>query len=452
MVRVEAVEALSEVVRRSDLVPAGSHGVAMVSGGADSACLAAGLTRALGPERVHALHVNYGLRPTSERDEKNCRRLCAALRIDLHVERVRLPDSGNLQDAARRARYEAAERLRERTAGDWVATGHTRTDLAETFLYRLAASPGSRPLLGMRARSGWVVRPLLALERDDSRAFAAESGLPYDDDETNADVAYARNRIRARVLPELEQVGPSAQRNIAETQAEMLEEAGLVERIGLDALERAGAGAGATAVRPIDLAWGGAALARVCMRMLAERAAGRTVALNRRRTAEIMRLAGQPAGGTVELGGGVKAVCEGGWVSFQVAGALDASPTVRPAVSMSVPGACRVGDWEVKAHVADARDRIDPGLSTLDARALGGSVEVRTWREGDRIRPLGMRGTKTLGDLFTDRGVPRALRDSLPVVVAGGRIAWVAGVAISDDFRLSGAGGETVVLTARPAA
>ncbi|UJA20707.1 tRNA lysidine(34) synthetase TilS [Thermoleophilia bacterium SCSIO 60948] len=450
--RVEAVEALSEVVRRSRLVPDGTHGVAMISGGADSACLAAGLTRALGPERVHALHVNYGLRPTSDRDEATCRRLCAALRIDLHVERVRLPASGNLQDAARQARYDAAERLRERTAGDWIATGHTRTDLAETFIYRLAASPGSRSLLGMRARNGWVVRPLLALERDDSRAFAAESGLAYDDDESNADLGYARNRIRARVLPELEAVGERAQRNIAETQAEMLEEAGLIERVALDALERAGAGAGATAVRPIELSWGGAALARVCMRMLAERAAGRTVALNRRRTAEILRLSQSPEGGTVEIGGGVRAVCESGWVRFEVAGALDASPAVHPAVSMSVPGACRVGDWEVQAQVAGVSDRIEPGLSTLDARALGGSVEVRTWREGDRIRPLGMRGTKTLGDLFTDRGVPRSLRDSLPVVVAGGRIAWVAGVAISDDFRLPVTGGETVVLTARPAA
>ena len=77
-----------------------------------------------------------------------------------------------------------------------------------------------------------------------------------------------------------------------------------------------------------------------------------------------------------------------------------------------------------------------PDLATLDAEALRGPVEVRTWRDGDRIRPLGMGGTKTLGDLFTDRGVPRSLRRSLPVVTVGGEIAWVAGVAVSESFRL----------------
>ena len=72
------------------------------------------------------------------------RALCAKLRIDLHVERPKLGD-GNLQANAREARYAAAERLRERLGGEWIATGHTRTDLAETFLYRLATSPGTQP-------------------------------------------------------------------------------------------------------------------------------------------------------------------------------------------------------------------------------------------------------------------------------------------------------------------
>jgi tRNA(Ile)-lysidine synthase len=75
-------------------------------------------------------------------------------------------------------------------------------------------------------------------------------------------------------------------------------------------------------------------------------------------------------------------------------------------------------------------------------------VVVRTWREGDRIRPLGMHGTKTLQDLFTDRRVPRSLRHRLPVVIAGERVAWVAGVAVSEEFRLSHANGDAVVLSA----
>jgi tRNA(Ile)-lysidine synthase len=67
---------------------------------------------------------------------------------------------------------------------------------------------------------------------------------------------------------------------------------------------------------------------------------------------------------------------------------------------------------------------------------------------GDRIRPLGLDGTKTLQDLFTDSRVPRSLRHTLPVVAAGERIAWVAGVAVSEEFKLRPDSSRAAVLTA----
>jgi tRNA(Ile)-lysidine synthase len=94
-------------------------------------------------------------------------------------------------------------------------------------------------------------------------------------------------------------------------------------------------------------------------------------------------------------------------------------------------------------------DPAGPDLATLDAEALGEEVVVRGWRQGDKMRPLGMDGTKSLQDLFTDRGVPRSLRHSLPVVTAAGRVVWVAGVAVSEDFRLGPEAAEVAVLTAR---
>jgi tRNA(Ile)-lysidine synthase len=91
---------------------------------------------------------------------------------------------------------------------------------------------------------------------------------------------------------------------------------------------------------------------------------------------------------------------------------------------------------------------IGPDVATLDAAALGERLEVRAWRDGDRMRPLGLEGTKSLQDLFTDSHVPRSLRHGLPVVVAGGRIAWVAGVAVSEEFKLGPGSSRAAVLTA----
>jgi tRNA(Ile)-lysidine synthase len=159
-----------------------------------------------------------------------------------------------------------------------------------------------------------------------------------------------------------------------------------------------------------------------------------------------MRLAARAEGGEVDLGHGVRASCEHGLIRFLVASETDAAPA--PAL-LRVPGSCRFGHWEVRAEVHPGSvEPAGPDLATLDAEALGEDLVVRTWKEGDRMRPLGMGGTKTLQDLFADRGVPRSLRHHLPVVTAGGRVVWVAGVAVSEDFRLGPGTRTATVLTA----
>lgn len=457
MLPAAAIEALAEVVGRTGLAPPRSSGIVLVSGGADSACAAAALARLLGHEAVAALHVNYALRLDSDEDERAARALCAKLLIDLHVERPEL-GPGNVQARAREARYAAAERLRERLGADWIATGQTRTDVAETMLYRLAVSPGTRPLLGLAPRSGRVIRPLHAVSRAETRATAAAAALPFRDDPTNATDRYARNRIRAEVLPVLTEIGAEAERNLAATHAELHEEAELLAGLVEEALRDAGVGPAATEIAATRLEPLGTGLRRLTLRELAERAAGRPVPLNRSRAAAIARLAADPEGGIVELGGGLEARCEAGRVRFAVAaGAVvsEGEGAGLAPVRMSVPGRARFGDWELIAEIcAEAKAAAEPGpsLATLDAAALGPQLEVRAWRHGDRIRPLGLGGSKSLQDLFTDHGVPRSERARVPVVTAGGRVAWVAGVAISEEFRLGERSGDVAVIRVRPAA
>src|SRR6476469_7285352 len=215
------LSSLAEAVGTSALVGEGESVLALTSGGADSAALAAGLVEALGPSRVTALHLNYRLRADSDADEAVCRELCSRFAIELLVDRPELPGEGNLQAVARDARDEAAERLRRERRIDLVATGHTRTDLSETVLYRLAASPGGRALQGLRPRRGAVVRPLLAMSRERVRQLAVEADLPFRDDPSNEEPVFARNRIRNEVLPVLREIAPDAEANIAETQAEL---------------------------------------------------------------------------------------------------------------------------------------------------------------------------------------------------------------------------------------
>ncbi|HEY7121845.1 MAG TPA: tRNA lysidine(34) synthetase TilS [Solirubrobacterales bacterium] len=437
-----AFSALARTVRDSGLIAGGSRGIVLVSGGADSAATAAALVEVLGPEHVIALHLNYRLRPDSDRDEEVARELSFSLGVELEVERPEIGE-GNVQAEAREARYQAAERLRQSRGADWIATGHTRTDLAETVLYRLATSPGRRALLGLRPRRGEVVRPLLALDGDEVRRLASEAGLPFIDDPTNAEPLYARNRIRNEVLPVLREIGPGADATIAETQAELAEEGEALEREAEQVLSESGADA-AGAINRDALAPLHPAIRRLVLRGLAERAAGAAVPLSRERSAQIWRLLNEPEGGVIELGGRVEAQIEGGHVRFTT------GPAAEPAAAaLSIPGKCRFGSWEVRAELTTGVPAAEgPDLAVLDPAALGGALTVRGWRDGDRMHPLGLGGSKSLQDLFTDRKVPRSLRHALPVVTSADQIVWIAGVAVSDEFAAKAGASESAVLSA----
>jgi tRNA(Ile)-lysidine synthase len=400
-----------EAARDSGLVREGEPLLVMLSGGGDSVCLLEVATR-LGA-RVTALHVNYGLREGADADEAFCRELCERLGVELAVEQVGLPEGGNLMDRAREARYGLAERHAE---SDYAAA-HTASDQAETVLYRLAVSPGRRALLGMAPRRGRLVRPLLTVTRAEIRDYLRGRGLDWREDPTNADRRFARPRVRHDVLEGLRSLGPAVERTIAETALQLRDESEVLDSAAAEALEGLGGG---PAISVADLRAQPPALARLVLRELA----GRSVS---RGEADAILALGEGGGtSSLDLGDGLRAVAEYGTLRFTRA--ADAAPPAP--VELAVPGSARFGDWELSASLGA------PG--EVSVRELGPSVLVRPWRDGDRMRPVGLGGSKSLQDLFTDRKVPRALRRTLPVVEADGEIVWVAGVALDERFAAPG--------------
>ena len=435
--RVRAAVEASGTLSGGDRTPAIEPRVlVMVSGGADSVCLLHVTVQLLGAARVHALHVNHGLRPAAPDDERFCADLCARFGVELHIERVEIPAQGNTEALAREARYEAAERVRASAELDLIATGHTATDQVETILYRLASSPGRRALLGMEPIRGRLARPLLSVPRADTRAYCAEAGVPWVEDESNADRRLARNLLRLEVLPLLREINAGADGNVLATAAQLRDEAQVLEQAVQEALQRTGAGGVPPAVDAGRLAAEPSPVRRLLLRRLAEAAAGSTVALGPEEARAIERLAERGGSGTVDLGGGLHATVEYGIVRF---GRKWADGPPPPPAVLAIPGRCLFGEWEV---VSERDPRVPAGdLGSVDgpmlaADRLAHTLTVRAWRDGDRMKPLGLEGTKTLQDLFGDRKVPRSLRRSLPVVESDGEIAWVAGVAVSERFRV----------------
>jgi tRNA(Ile)-lysidine synthase len=410
-----------EAARESGLIRPGAPLLVMVSGGGDSVALLDIAVR-LGAS-LTALHVNYGLREDSGLDQALVERLCGERKIQLTVESVELGSEGNLQDRARAARYALAEQLAE---GDYAAA-HTASDQAETVLYRLAVSPGSRALHGMAPRRGRLVRPLLAVTRDELRDYLRGRGLEWREDPSNADRRFARARVRHDVLEALRELSPAVERTIAETARQLRDEAEVLDAAVSEVLKELGGGA---AVSLDALREHPPALQRLVLRRLAgDRPVPDSVLeLDDRGTKSL------------DLGDGLRAVSEYGTLRF--ARSPEAEPP--PPVQLAVPGRARFGDWEVEARL-DA-----PG--EVSVTELGPAVTVRAWRDGDRMRPAGLAGSKSLQDLFTDRKVPRALRRTLPVIEAHGEIVWVAGVAVDERFAADEDTPGAVALSARSVA
>ncbi len=408
-----------EAARASGLVLGGEPLLVMLSGGGDSVCLLDVALR-LGA-RVRALHVNYGLREGADDDAAFVEQLCRRLGVPLALERVALEEGGNLQERARQMRYALAERHAE---ADYAA-GHTASDQAETVLYRLAVSPGSRALHGMPARRGRLVRPLLGATREEVRDYLRSRGLSWREDPSNADRRFARARVRHELLEALRSVGPAPERTIAETARQLREEAEVLDAAVSRALEELGGG---PAVSLAALREQPPAVRRLVLRRLA----------GDRPVPESVMDVGERGTTSIELGDGLRAVAEYGTLRFTRAREIEAPKPVE----LTVPGRVGFGDWEVEAAL-DA-----PGDVSVRAHLLGVTATVRAWREGDRMRPLGLGGTKSLQDLFTDRKVPRELRRTLPVVEAHGEIVWVAGVALDERFAADEAAPGTVGLSA----
>ena len=312
------VAAVDRALRASGIPARGSALVVGLSGGADSVALTdalAALRRRRGL-RLVAAHLDHGLRPGSADDAEFCAALCRRLDVpfrrgeaDVRARAAR--ERGGLEQAARRERYSFLRRVRDDEKATAIAVAHTRDDQAETLLLRLLRGAGATGLAGMRPRNGDLLRPLLAVSREEVLAHLRERGLGWREDPSNADPAHRRNRVRHELLPYLEErFNPAIRAALARTAGLLADEAAHVRQEADEHLAIAARQEGdALVLARAPLAAAPPAVARAVLRQALLRTGGlaQVGALHVERVLELAR-AKAPSGRRLPLPGGREAL------------------------------------------------------------------------------------------------------------------------------------------------
>jgi tRNA(Ile)-lysidine synthase len=472
------LDTVRDAIRKQGLLRAGERVGVAVSGGADSVALLlllAELRKELGIV-LSAVHFNHKLRgKDSDGDEKFAARLAEKYGLAFHAGRADIAaraksNKGNLEDTARRARYDFFARLVEDGRVDKVVVAHTADDQAETVLAHILRGTGLAGLGGIHPTVGHVVRPLLGMRRAELRAYLRAKKQTWREDATNRDTTRMRAHIRKKLLPILEkQFQPAVVQHLT-----TLAELARADEAFLDALveERVRAciekdthsatirardlldfrayttreeKANAEAQRTLRSAEeeNFAVSGRIVRRIVGE-LKPREGQLNAAHVRSILELAARGENGKcLLLPGGLEVRREQDRLIFctrdsvaQHRRPLEFERAINfhgTEVDVSVPElGCvfrfRVIDWPAKRGDTIEREFV------LDRDALQSPLVLRNWRAGDKLRPCGHRSAHKLKRLLNQKRVSRWERDGWPVLTSGGVLAWARGFPAGAEF------------------
>ncbi len=426
--------------RQESILQRGERALVALSGGADSVCLLLVLLRMRVP--VVAAHCNFHLRgEESMRDEHFVRNLCARLHVRLLVtdfdvdERMRL-FGDSVEMACRNLRYEWFERMRVEHGCDVVAVAHHADDNVETFLLNAVRGSGIAGLSAIHPVNGHIVRPLLCVSRSSIVSWLEACHQPFVVDSTNLENDVKRNRLRNAVLPVLYSQLPEARRTLPLTISHVYDCYGLYR----EAVSKLSLIVAPDYSLDGDFAISATALLSFSNAGMLLYEMLRPMGFNRSQCEGALAAIASAGGEQKEFHASSHSLVVKGGSMRVVATAAAAAPAcgevalrLADGVETSTPVRLKV---EVKRGIGFSPAMCNGRtVIALDARVLGcRSVVLRHWRQADRLKPFGMRGTRLVSDLFSDLHLDAEAKRNVWILEADGEILWVVGYRASAHY------------------
>jgi tRNA(Ile)-lysidine synthase len=425
------IQSVLTYIEKHRLLQPNDKVIAGISGGADSVALLHILVRA-GYSCI-AAHCNFHLRgEESDRDEIFVEQMVSSLHLPFYKADFDTAGYANrehisIEMAARKLRYQWFEDLRMQLQAQAIAVAHHQDDSVETVLLNLIRGTGIRGLCGIRPKNGYIIRPLLCLSRHKIEEWLLQQQLIYQTDSSNLSDEYARNYIRLRILPLMEELNPSVRHAILRTAGHLSD----IEPLYSDWIEKE---------RERIMA----DMERIDIRKLMQSSSPQTALY------EII----QPYGFTRALSESVfkSLQSEPGKVFYAPASSfriikdrdflllttqcikdetvytIDANDSLTYPITLTTQKKAVDGEFEVEKKTS---------IASFDYEKLSFPLTLRTWREGDRFIPFGMHGrSKKLSDYFTDKKFNPVQKAQTWLLCSGKDIIWIVGERIDERYRI----------------
>ncbi len=417
---MDAYELIKKAIKEYSMPDTEEEILVGFSGGGDSVCLLSVL-HCLG-YKLTAAHLNHNMRATAERDMLFCDKFCKEKGIDFVSYTV---PEGSLKNElqAREARYDFFDKVMKEKNIKYLATAHNKNDFAESVILHLLRGASLDGLSGIRPRFKNIIRPLILVKKSEVLEYLKKNNIPYMTDETNEQDIYTRNKIRNNLIPWIEkEINPSVTDTLFQSAHLLKEDSEFLAELSYNAflsmqtdgginLEELKKQKNPIKSRVIELLW--------------KEKSEREENLSKVYIDAVLDLILKENGKSIHLPHGFEARLERDILFISKREKTD-----------YFEEKLRLGEYvfldEIgkKVGIFETSPGIKLGVS-------GTELSVRQRKNGDKFKPLGLSGTKSVSDFLTDIKMPKTERDKVPIITEDGKIVSVGQIRISEDFKPS---------------
>ena len=443
-----------EYILENELIDKGDNILVALSGGPDSVCLLHILAR-LRSEfnlRLGAIHINHLLRGEEAiEDENYTKELCRSLDVEIYVERIDIAtiaekEGQSIELAGREERYKAFNKIKEKFSYNKIAVAHNSNDQAETILMRLMRGSGLEGLTGIKAkREDGIIRPILCLNRNEIEGYCNEYKLEPRIDKSNYEKIYNRNKVRLDILPYMKE-------NFNEDIIDTLNRMALLLQKDNEYLEEVATMAyrkyckeekdKIIVSKELFENEKEAITTRILKRSF-KNISNSHKNFEMKHIVDIIELSKLGTNKEVHLTNGIVVQNIYGDIIFKQRKNKEDNIKLNEVYIKKEDFFNKIefSKYEIGLQIISKKNNIEFSNNDLikffDYDKIEEGIIIRNRKDGDKMVPIGMKGTKKLKDIFINSKIPKEIRDIIPIVCFDEKIAWVVGVKVSEQFKVT---------------